>query len=94
MERNKCTDTREDVVAETHTVKSPRPGMFYRRPSPEALPYVEEGQHLKAGQTIGLVEVMKSFHEVPADEAGIALRFLVEDEEPVQIGQGLLEVGR
>jgi biotin carboxyl carrier protein len=81
-------------VAETHTVKSPLPGLFYRRPSPEALPYVEEGQQVKAGQTIGLVEVMKSFHEVPADEEGVALHFLVEDEEPVQIGQDLLEVGQ
>ena len=81
-------------MAETHTVKSPLPGIFYRRPSPEALPYVEEGQHVKAGETIGLVEVMKSFHEVPADEAGVALRFLVEDEEPVQIGQGLLDLGK
>ena len=81
-------------MAETHTVKSPLPGIFYRRPSPEALPYVEEGQQVKAGQTIGLVEVMKSFHEVPADEEGVALRFLVEDEEPVQIGQDLLALGQ
>jgi acetyl-CoA carboxylase biotin carboxyl carrier protein len=81
-------------VAETYTVKSPLPGIFYRRPSPEALPYVEEGQHVKAGQTIGLVEVMKSFHEVPADKAGVALRFLVEDEQPVQIGQDLLALGQ
>ena len=94
MERKKCTGTREDVAAEAHTVKSPRRGIFYRRPSPEALPYVEEGQHLKVGETIGLVEVIKSFHEVPADKAGVALRFLVEDEEPVQIGQDLLEVGQ
>jgi biotin carboxyl carrier protein len=94
MERKKCTGTREDVAAETHTVKSPRRGIFYRRPSPEALPYVEEGQHLKVGETIGLVEVIKSFHEVPADKAGVALRFLVEDEEPVQIGQDLLELGQ
>ena len=81
-------------MPETHTVKSPLPGIFYRRPSPEALPYVEEGQQVKAGQTIGLVEVMKSFHEVPADEEGVALRFLVEDEEPVQIGQDLLALGQ
>lgn len=81
-------------MAETHTVKSPLPGIFYRRPSPEALPYVEEGQQVKAGQTIGLVEVMKSFHEVPADEEGVALRFLVQDEEPVQIGQDLLDLGQ
>ena len=77
-------------MAEMHAVKSPLPGIFYRRPSPEALPYVEEGQHVKAGDTIGLVEVMKSFHEVPADEAGVALRFLVQDEEPVERGQDLL----
>ena len=79
-------------MAETHTVKSPLPGIFYRRPSPEATPYVEEGQTVKAGEPIGLVEVMKSFHEVPADEAGVAIRFLVENEEPVQIGQDLLEL--
>ena len=79
-------------MAETHTVKSPLPGIFYRHPSPEAPPYVEEGQTVKAGETIGLVEVMKSFHEVRADEAGVAVQFLVENEEPVQIGQDLLEL--
>ena len=79
-------------MAETHTVKSPLPGIFYRRPSPEAPPYVEEGQNVKTGETIGLVEVMKSFHEVRADEAGVAVQFLVENEEPVQIGQDLLEL--
>ncbi|MCY4085725.1 MAG: hypothetical protein OXG37_02270, partial [Actinomycetia bacterium] len=46
------------------TVTTPYPGTFYRRPRPDAEPYVSEGQRISAGQVIGLVEVMKNFFEV------------------------------
>ena len=48
------------------TIKSPLPGTFYRRPSPEADAFVSEGDTVKPGDVIGLVEIMKSFHEVHA----------------------------
>jgi biotin carboxyl carrier protein len=74
------------------TVKSPIPGTFYRRPDPESDPYVNEGDEISAGDTVGVVEVMKSFHEVKAEQGGRVSRFLIENEDPVAAGQDLLEL--
>jgi acetyl-CoA carboxylase biotin carboxyl carrier protein len=68
------------------------PGTFYRRPDPESDAYVEEGDQVAAGDTVGLIEVMKSFHEVKAEEEGTIARFLVESEEAVDAGQDLVEM--
>ena len=68
------------------------PGIFYRRPDPESDPYVEEGDEVSAGDTVGLIEVMKSFHEIKAEEDGTVSKFLVETEEAVSAGQDLVEL--
>ena len=73
-------------------IRSPLPGTFYRRPAPDQPPYKEEGDSLAKGDTIGLVEVMKSFHEVKSEVEGRVAKFLVENEDPVQAGQPLVEV--
>ena len=75
------------------TIKSPYPGTFYRRPSPEADPYVSEGDRVKAGDVVGLVEIMKNFHEVMSDEEGVVVRFLVESEDLVEAGQDVIALG-
>lgn len=74
------------------TIKAPMPGTFYRRPDPESGPYVEEGGSVSAGDTVGLVEVMKSFHEIKAGEEGTVSKILVGDEEAVSAGQDLVEL--
>lgn len=74
------------------TVKSPIPGTFYRRPDPESDPFVNEGDEVSPGDTVGIVEVMKSFHEVKAAEGGRVARFLIENEDPVAAGQDILEL--
>jgi acetyl-CoA carboxylase biotin carboxyl carrier protein len=68
------------------------PGTFYRRPDPESDVYVKEGDQVSAGDTIGLIEVMKSFHEVKTEEDGTISKFLVENEEAVEAGQDLVEL--
>ena len=73
-----------------HVIKSPLPGTFYRRSSPEADPYVSEGDVLGAGDVVGLIEIMKTFHEVQSDAAGRVARFLVENEDLVDVGQGII----
>ncbi len=73
-------------------VLSPLPGTFYRRPAPDQPLYKEEGDRVAVGDTVGLVEVMKSFHEVKSDRAGTVAKFLVENEDPVTAGQPLVEV--
>src|SRR5699024_7140054 len=75
------------------TIKTAVPGVFYRRPSPEEPPYVQEGDTIRPGQTIALIEVMKNFNEVKADQAGTVTRFLVENGDEVSISQDIAELG-
>lgn len=75
-----------------NTVKAQMPGTFYRSPDPESDPYVQEGDEVAAGDTVGLIEVMKNFHEVQVEEDGTISRFLVENEEAVDAGQDLVEL--
>ncbi len=75
-----------------NTVKAQMPGTFYRAPDPESNPYVEEGDEVSAGDTVGLIEVMKNFHEVKAEEDGTISKFLVENEGAVDAGQDLVEL--
>ena len=71
------------------TIKSPFPGTFYRRPSPDAEPFVSEGQEIDEGDVVGLVEIMKSFHEIHSSESGVLDRFLVGNEEAVEADQDI-----
>ena len=74
------------------TIKSPMPGTFYRRPDPESDPFVNEGDAVSPGDTVGLVEVMKSFHEIKAQEGGTVSKILLEDEDAVGAGQDVVEL--
>jgi biotin carboxyl carrier protein len=76
----------------TKQLLSPLPGTFYRRPSPDQPNYKEVGDTVAVGDVIGLIEVMKSFNEVQADQAGTLTAFIADDEEPVMAGQPLAEV--
>ena len=76
----------------TKQILSPLPGTFYRKPSPGKPHYKNDGDTIATGDVIGLIEVMKSFHEVKADIGGKIVRFLVENEEPVMAGQPIAEV--
>lgn len=73
-------------------IQSPLPGTFYRKPAPNEPNFVEDGASIAVGDTIGLVEVMKTFHEVKADHAGDNARFKVENEGPVMAGAVLVEM--
>jgi biotin carboxyl carrier protein len=71
---------------------SPLPGIFYRKPAPDQPVYKSDGDTITHEDTIGLVEVMKSFNEVKAGAAGKIIRFLTENEEPVMAGQPIAEI--
>ncbi|MBB4008888.1 acetyl-CoA carboxylase [Allorhizobium taibaishanense] len=75
-----------------HEIRSPLPGTFYRKPSPDAAAFKNDGDPIAAGEVIGLIEVMKTFHEVHADASGAGLRFLADDNEPIMAGQVIAEV--
>lgn len=74
-------------MAEQKTVLTPIPGVFYRKPAPDKDVYVKEGTHVKAGDVIGLVEVMKNFYEIKAESEGVLAQFFVEDEDLLDAGQ-------
>ncbi|MCW6508299.1 acetyl-CoA carboxylase [Lichenifustis flavocetrariae] len=74
------------------TVACPLPGTFYRRPAPDQPPFKGEGDAVSVGDTLGLVEVMKSFTPVTAEIAGTIKQFHVEDEDAVMAGQPLLDI--
>ena len=75
-----------------HQIRSPIPGTFYRSPAPDQPPFKDVGDTVSEGDTIGLVEVMKSFHEVKADAGGKITAFLIENEDAVMAGQPLVEL--
>ncbi len=63
----------------TAQIIAPIPGIFYRRPAPDKDPFVEVGSVVEAGQTIGVIEIMKQFTEVRSEVAGIVASFTAED---------------
>jgi len=75
-------------------VLSPMAGVFYCTPTPGSAPFVKIGDHVEHGDTVGLVEAMKLFSEVPAPTAGTVIRLLVENEHPVEADQCLLIIER
>lgn len=70
-------------------VISPMVGTFYRRPGPDDPPYVEEGQHVEPGDTLCLIEAMKLFNEIVAEQAGVVRKIVLEDGAPAEFGQPL-----
>lgn len=73
-------------------VTAPMVGTFYRAPSPDASPFVEVGDVIRPGQTVCIIEAMKLMNELEAEVAGRVVRILVENGEPVEFGQPLMEV--
>ena len=73
-------------------ILSPLPGTFYRRPAPDQPPFKEAGDSIALGDVVGLVEVMKSFHEIKADTAGTLKAFLVEDEDAIRAGEAVADL--
>lgn len=70
-------------------VRSPMVGTFYRSPDPSAPPFVNEGDRVKAGQVLCIIEAMKLMNEIESEEAGEIVRVFVENGQPVQYGDEL-----
>jgi len=70
-------------------VLSPMPGTFYRAPSPEAEPFIEEGSKVTKGSTLCIIEAMKIMNEIEAELNGTVRKILVENGQPVEYNQPL-----
>lgn len=75
-----------------HVVRSPMVGTFYRSPSPGAKAFVEEGQSVKVGDTLCIIEAMKLLNQIEADKAGTIKAVLVENGQPVEYNQPLFVI--
>jgi len=75
-----------------HPLTSPMVGTYYSAPSPTAKPFITIGQHVKQGDTIGIVEAMKIMNQIEAEKSGTVLQILVKDGEAVEFGQPLIIV--
>ncbi len=85
---------KKDKVEETNGnhVTSPIVGTAYLAPEPGAKPFVATGQKIKKGQTIMIVEAMKTMNHVPSTQDGVVNKVLVKDGEPVEFGQPLISI--
>ncbi|MGL5361247.1 MAG: acetyl-CoA carboxylase biotin carboxyl carrier protein [Bosea sp. (in: a-proteobacteria)] len=87
-----ATEVPTKSAAHPGSVPSPMVGTAYRRPSPDAKPFVEIGSVVKAGERILLVEAMKTFNDIVAPRAGTVTAIFVEDGQPVEYGEPLLVI--
>ena len=79
----------DEFIVHPGTVTSPMVGTAYRAPEPGAPPFIEIGTKVDAGQTILIVEAMKTMNQIPSPRAGTVIAILVEDGQPVEYGEPL-----
>ena len=83
----------EEKIDDTKTViKSPIVGTAYLSPEPGAKPFVSVGKKIKKGETLLIVEAMKTMNHVPSTKDGIVKKICVEDGQPVEFGQTIIVV--
>jgi acetyl-CoA carboxylase biotin carboxyl carrier protein len=82
----------EAAVESGHPIKAPLVGTFYRASQPGAPPFVNEGDTVDAGQTVGIVEAMKLMNQVTADVSGKVAKILAEDGAWVEFEQTLMVI--
>ena len=82
-------NTKEDIN-EDNIVKSPMVGVAYLSADPNSQPYVKVGQHVKAGDTLLLIEAMKTFNEIKAPRSGIIKKIVTLNSQPVEYGDTLI----
>ena len=77
---------------EGHNIRSPMVGTVYLSPTPGAKPFVEIGQHVKAGDTLCIIEAMKMFNQITADKSGIIAARLIDNSQAVEFDQVLFVI--
>jgi acetyl-CoA carboxylase biotin carboxyl carrier protein len=79
----------DEFIVHPGTVTSPMVGTAYRSPEPGSPPFVEIGTRVAAGQTLLIIEAMKTMNQIPSPRAGTVIAILVEDGQPVEYGEPL-----
>jgi|SRR5690606_15333334 len=76
-----------------NVVRAPMVGTFYASASPDKPPFVTEGQQVKAGDTLGIIEAMKMFNPIEAEVSGTVLKVIVENGQPVEFDEPMFVIG-
>ena len=79
-----------DLAKHPGVVASPMVGTAYLSPEPGARPFVDVGSQVIAGQTLLIIEAMKTMNQIPAPRAGTVIQILIEDSQPVEFGEPLM----
>ena len=79
-------------VPDGHMVRSPMVGTFYASASPDKPPFVQIGQQVKAGETIGIIEAMKMFNPIEADVSGTVAAILVKNGQPIEFDEPMFVI--
>jgi acetyl-CoA carboxylase biotin carboxyl carrier protein len=79
-----------DLAKHPGVVPSPMVGTAYWSPEPGAKPFIEVGSKVSAGQTLLIIEAMKTMNQIPSPRAGTVTQILVEDGQPVEFGEPLV----
>jgi acetyl-CoA carboxylase biotin carboxyl carrier protein len=82
----------EDLASNPGTLTSPMVGTAYRSPEPGKPAFVEVGTKVSEGQTVVIIEAMKTMNQIPAHRSGTVTRILVEDSQPVEYGEPLVVI--
>jgi acetyl-CoA carboxylase biotin carboxyl carrier protein len=85
----RASNQTEEFIVHPGTVTSPMVGTAYRSPEPGSPPFVEIGARVAAGQTLLIIEAMKTMNQIPSPRAGTVIAILVEDGQPVEYGEPL-----
>lgn len=80
------------VDVSKNAVPSPMVGTAYLSPSPDAKPFIEVGQAVKEGQTLLIIEAMKTMNQIPSPRSGTVTAILFEDAQPVEYGEPLVVI--
>ena len=87
---NKEEKKENNPIKLENLVKSPMVGVAYLSPDPSASSYIKEGQHVKQGDILLLIEAMKTFNEIKAPKSGVIKKILVLNSQPVEFGDDLI----
>ena len=86
------SNTQTNEALSMQSIDSPMVGIIYLTPKPSSPPFVKSGQKIKKGDTICLIEAMKTFNEIKSDKDGVVKSILVKNGEAVEFGQPLFEI--
>ena len=86
------SNTQTNESSNMQSIDSPMVGIIYLTPKPSSPPFVKSGQKIKKGDTICLIEAMKTFNEIKSDKDGVVKSILVKNGEAVEFGQPLFEI--